>query len=577
MAYDGNTQKISAPVSVHDVQQALGSTNSDVGTLCKDNTINKWAKYKPVFLSAIDTITGQWNAALSRWLSAATWWRGDRTSGQVYRRECGFQIPSVDYATDYRSQIYYYDNTAAPGVYSAPANIPNGEWQRLQPTTYRLADFALYKHTGPIIPLQMAWPSAPIVLAQNDTGFSFSLIINNYASRTNGTDEAIFANDMEEPSGATICAKLTVVRYVNNTYYDTRYYEVEGSALSDNSGNISITIMRKLLQRMAVEVPHIDMVTIEPYLRKMTDNKPRLLSIGCENGQAQTIRVIFPGSSYKMRFMVGEVTDSVISGMFAAGFTSSLAGRTIRPVVGDVVECQTTGHWLRVGGLFAKAIINDVYNIGALTGTFTVRVYIEDLNCDDYNLCIIPKTQILSFTVSDTYGLQGYGYRGSSSMPSSVGNTTLEFADDWNAENANWDFGFYGDMVPILEAYGADEVWPPGPLNPDNNVVAKFRITCEIDSAGGHTVFSVPQNGDGSYHKTDPSYRPWESMSYWKTGYIFDVIQDGEGGYAVIEDPPCCGFMWSRDSGEVADDLGTSQWMPLPQGWSEPGSTWLTE
>lgn len=576
MAYDSSTTKISAPVNQHDVQQAIGSGSGDVGTLCQSSAVNKWAKYKPVCSSLIDTVTNQWDALQNFWSSVASWWRGDRTSSQTTRRECGFVIPCVEFSAEYRQQVYYYDDTAASGVYTAPSSIPTGAWERLTLIVKRLIDFVGYRHVGPVVPMQMQWPASPIVLTQNDAGFSVALQINNYAGRTNGTNDAMFANDMNELSGAQLCAKLTVLRYEDNVYYDTRTYEVSGGSLSDASGNKSLTIMRKLLQRRAVEIPHTDTVTIEPYLRKVTDGVPRLLSLGCENAQAQTIQVIFPGSSYKMRFMVGELDDASIEAMFTAGFTSNLAGRTIRPVVGDVVDTETTGHWIRIGGIFAKAIINDVYNTGTLTGTFTVRVFVEDLKCDDYNECTIPKVQILSFTVSDSDALQGYGFRGASSSPYYHGDDTMSFADAWNHANANWNFGV--GLIPILAPYAGGESWPAGTaLNPHNNVVAKFRVTCEIEPVNGHTIFSVPQNGDGSYKKTDPNYNPYTSMLYWKTGYIFDVLEDGQGGYEVVRDPDVCGAVFSLDSGEVSDNLGTASWMPLPQGWGTAGSTWLTE
>lgn len=43
-----NLGKISAPVSISDVQQALGTSANDLATLCTHANINKWAKYKPV-------------------------------------------------------------------------------------------------------------------------------------------------------------------------------------------------------------------------------------------------------------------------------------------------------------------------------------------------------------------------------------------------------------------------------------------------------------------------------------------------------------------------------------------------
>ena len=42
-----NTGIISAPVSFADVNAVLGTRHTDLGNLCKDSHINKWARYKP--------------------------------------------------------------------------------------------------------------------------------------------------------------------------------------------------------------------------------------------------------------------------------------------------------------------------------------------------------------------------------------------------------------------------------------------------------------------------------------------------------------------------------------------------
>lgn len=606
MAYNSNTGEITAPVSIYDLQQCFGTVIEgtvdgqtvrelacDLGVICRMKTgdtftvdgvtwrvvsrseINRWAKYKPVSLPTIDTVTGQWDITNNLWLATASWWRGVRTSGNNFRRECGFQIPCVDYNAEYRSQVYYYDNRLASGVYTAPWNVPTAAWTYEPITVARMTDFAKYNHTQPQVPLLMTWPASPIRITTSADAFTITLNINNYALRANGSNCAIFANDMEELAGAEFCARLTIWRYEDNILISNYRYEVSGGILSDNNGNLSITVMKKLFMTSASEMPHTDVVSIEPYLRKIISGQPRLLSLGCETKQQRGIVLNFTGIAYKMRFAIGEIDDSLIENMFMAGFTANLAGRTIRPVVGDVVDTETSGHWIRVGGLFAKAIINDVYNVGTLTGTYTVKAFIEDLNCDDYNDCMIPKTQILAFTVDSSNGLQGYGMRGVDGG-GDAGTLTMQFADEWNAKNANWDFAF--DMIPILLPYAGGEPWPAGtPLNPNNNVITKFRVTCEIEQAGGKTFFSVPQNGDGSYKKTDPAYSPYESMQHWKTGYVFSVLEDGQGGYEVVQEPTCCGTLYSRDSGEVADDLGTAAWMPLPAGWSDQNSIWMTE
>lgn len=45
MAY--SNYRITAPVSFADVNSALGTSHTDLGNLCKDSHINKWARYKP--------------------------------------------------------------------------------------------------------------------------------------------------------------------------------------------------------------------------------------------------------------------------------------------------------------------------------------------------------------------------------------------------------------------------------------------------------------------------------------------------------------------------------------------------
>lgn len=51
MAYSNGI--ITAPVSIRDVQRALGISSGDVGTLCRSSMINMWAKFKPIYHAAI--------------------------------------------------------------------------------------------------------------------------------------------------------------------------------------------------------------------------------------------------------------------------------------------------------------------------------------------------------------------------------------------------------------------------------------------------------------------------------------------------------------------------------------------
>lgn len=56
MSLDTSTKTITAPVSIYDVQTALGTNKCDLATLCGHNNINPMAKYKPVRLDNVKAI-----------------------------------------------------------------------------------------------------------------------------------------------------------------------------------------------------------------------------------------------------------------------------------------------------------------------------------------------------------------------------------------------------------------------------------------------------------------------------------------------------------------------------------------
>lgn len=73
--------KVTAPVSIADIQQVLGVNSGDLGTLCRSDKINMWAKFKPV-PNTMPTYMEQWDASNSRWKTedelgnTTPWWKG---------------------------------------------------------------------------------------------------------------------------------------------------------------------------------------------------------------------------------------------------------------------------------------------------------------------------------------------------------------------------------------------------------------------------------------------------------------------------------------------------------------------
>jgi hypothetical protein len=124
---------ITAPVSIQDVRQVLGNSSTDLGTLCKASQTNMWAKYKPVVLALIDTVS-QFDKTNNKWYSWATWWKG--TTGT-----CGcvpYVLRSIADVVDHCSGGLNGWSYTKPGGGAA--------------SPYRLTDFAGYYH-GAVAPI----------------------------------------------------------------------------------------------------------------------------------------------------------------------------------------------------------------------------------------------------------------------------------------------------------------------------------------------------------------------------------------------------------------------------------------
>lgn len=57
MPWNPNTKKMTAPVGLGDISQAVGLASGDLGTLIKNGVINKWALYKPIRYNKVSGLT----------------------------------------------------------------------------------------------------------------------------------------------------------------------------------------------------------------------------------------------------------------------------------------------------------------------------------------------------------------------------------------------------------------------------------------------------------------------------------------------------------------------------------------
>lgn len=165
---------ITAPVSVRDCNQVLGTSHTDLAALCMDNHINMWAKYKPVRYPHISTID-QWDAANQTWKSTAEWWKGSGVT------EIGGIAP---YTTTSRSTLLSQYASADPlngWVYNKPAG---GQYQ-----PFRLIDFAKYNHGAPA-PLANFYMQSEVI---HDGHFTASALMSMTASGTDYISMADFS------------------------------------------------------------------------------------------------------------------------------------------------------------------------------------------------------------------------------------------------------------------------------------------------------------------------------------------------------------------------------------------------
>ena len=125
-----NNGLITAPVTLDDVNKALGANHTVVDAACIDEHINIWSKYKPVKLAAMFT-TDQWDYDNDKWKDTANWFQG--FNGAV----CGL-LP--------------YKTSAFANIIANTKGGLNG-WTYQRPTggeasPYRLQDFAGYYHNA---------------------------------------------------------------------------------------------------------------------------------------------------------------------------------------------------------------------------------------------------------------------------------------------------------------------------------------------------------------------------------------------------------------------------------------------
>lgn len=138
MGYSGG--RITAPVGIEDVRKVLGSASTDVGTLCKNRNIKKWAKYRPVdydrpgVADTINSTTKIWNGAKEG--TGHEW----RFGGCGTQGKWAFTVPSFEKYTDMKDASTNEQAAAMQWTANGPTGAPS--------SFFRLTDFVGYNHNA---------------------------------------------------------------------------------------------------------------------------------------------------------------------------------------------------------------------------------------------------------------------------------------------------------------------------------------------------------------------------------------------------------------------------------------------
>lgn len=153
MPYSNNI--ITAPVSIKDIQDALGISSNDLATLVNSDKINIWAKFKPVHLLNRWHTTDQWNYDNNRWKTEEElgdiipWFHGspDGTSSISTYGLIPFESGSIETIVAKYNEIDIQSDSY--DAYNGwRYNRPKGKMTGNNVSPYRMQDFAGYKQNA---------------------------------------------------------------------------------------------------------------------------------------------------------------------------------------------------------------------------------------------------------------------------------------------------------------------------------------------------------------------------------------------------------------------------------------------
>ena len=502
------------PINISDPKAAMAHNSNDLGTLCKSDSVNLFAKYKPLRFTSGSTqpVAIQCdNSSFSYYY--ANLWKGDKreegnkNSGYTY--ENGLKIPTL-FQTSYTgtsdvSQVPGSGGVQYPYLFTFKAQGPvikgntsrstwdaiftgstystwrTTEWNRDLPNVYRLSDFANYDNNcGELFTIN--WPSG-ITLNANQKAFEIRGSVNN-RDNANGLTPSDFD-------------------YIKNLCLKIGNYEVRNTFSGNNT--IDFYVQKPVWSGKTS-------ITAYLYSRGVDDNNYAKY-MGCKfrtNSVVQkTIPITILGNQYKLAtefgFISPDPNESSIVGM-------SCSSSNAIPIVSAHTQFYRSGFWIddeHKGACWKVLRLQNYYwrcYLMEATGqaqaarpqkdiTFQCLLFDEDY---DSVGVVAPPVILGEYTThyNASAGEANYkGYWWTHTSRQSGDASKVRFLDDEN--NAIWNLSAEENKyLPILSEYsnaqGTYERYTK-----EQNIAVRLRVRFRvvIDGAVFGTL-DVPINGD---------------------------------------------------------------------------------
>lgn len=237
--YNSNTGIITSPVSIKDVQQALGRSETDLGSLITNGNINMWARYKPVWYLGLDTPIATAKSASYSGYNSRSGNMPDNNPNHV-DGDYGIACSYVYQGTNNQALSHYADIMQAGWTYARPRGSGYTDiYGKIPACPFRLTDFVGYNGnaTPPI------WLNNPSIRV-NSTSSSRTFYITINIIEANDDDSVVgletLTNSLLNLKKAKFCIIVNKYNGASGNIFEASKYIMQADGSVDGAYSIPI-------------------------------------------------------------------------------------------------------------------------------------------------------------------------------------------------------------------------------------------------------------------------------------------------------------------------------------------------